>query len=885
MRSNPFVAVLALSLAITPMMSVLNGQAIAQAPTAQQENLQKEALQELKNGDQFFTDNQFEQSGKAYQKSLEHWTQLSDRSRQGHLFLKLAQVDEVLARYPEALVHYQKAFQIFSALNKPMEISGAQSGMGIIYLRIGKYGQAIEAFQTAVKIVPESGVALNGLGLTHAYLGEYETALKYYSQSLVIRKKYNLFLAYAATLLNIGVVYERQSNYPQALKSYQQALAIFESSKYSAGQISVHNEIGKIYNLRNKPEQALRSFQKALKLSIDFPYPRGHGNALENLGLTYQTLGDHPKALEFYDKTLAVRRSMGDREGEAFVLSHIAETLAEKQQFELAIIFYKQSVKVYELIRSDLQQLPSEQQASYTKTIEKSYRNLADLLLKRDRILEAQQVLDLLKIQELNNYLKTVRSVSQPLENLPPETEILKNYNALQTNAIALGQELNSLRKIPEVTRSKDQQQRLLQLIHLEEDLNKQFNEFTRRPDIQALLEDLSPKVRRQTIDTADLDALRADLKKIDAVLIYPLILDDRLELLITTPDAPPLRRTVNVKREDLNHAIQNFRTALQSPDRNPDRAAQQLYDWLIRPLEDVLQSSHPKTLLYAPDAQLRYIPIAALHDGNQWLIQRYAINHITAKSLTHFTQEPTRTPKILAGAIGGDNTNVQSSVQVGTRSFAFKGLPYTLKEVDSIQTIQPTTQPLKGLQFTLANLKPKLADYNILHLATHAALIPGNPENSFILFGGNTTATLKDIETWSLSNFDLVVLSACETALGGNFGKGGEEILGLGYQFQTRGAKATIASLWQVDDGGTQTLMTEFYTALKAGQSKNQALQSAQLSLIQDKPQPGTTTGESPQRRSDIEPHYNGKSPSPTPLKLSHPYYWAPFILIGNGL
>jgi CHAT domain-containing protein/Tfp pilus assembly protein PilF len=848
-----------------------------------QQEKQQEAQQQQKLGDQYFSENQFEPAGKAYQRSLDLWTTLGNRSKQGTLLLKLAQTDEVLARYPEALDHYQQAQVIFSNLKKPIEISGTHSGIGIIYLRIGKYAQAIDAFQKALKIFPESSVAMNGLGLAHSYLGEYDIALKHYSDALKIRKEANLFLPYAATLLNVGVVYERMAKYPQALNSYQHALTIFDRHQYPAGRISALNEIGKIYNLRNQSNRALNSFQKALQISLEFPYPRGRGNALENIGLTYQTLGESAQALEFYYKTLAVRRSTGDREGEAFVLAHIAETLDQKQDFELAIIFYKQSVSVYESIRTDLRQLPSEQQASYTKTIEGSYRNLADLLLKRDRILEAQQVLDLLKVQELNNYLKTVRSTSQPLENLPPEVEILKKYNTLQSSAIALGQELATLRQTPEQSRTPQQQQRIAQLIQLEEELNQQFNEFTQRPDIQELLNALSPKVRTQTIDTADLDALRSDLKQLNAVLIYPLILDDRLELIITTPDAPPLRRTVNVKREDLNRAIQDFRYALQTQESHPEQQAQQLYNWLIKPLEADLQSSHPTTLLYAPDAQLRYIPLAALHDGKQWLAQRYAINHITAKSLTRFTRQPNPTPKILAGAIGGE----ASSVSVGTRSFDFKGLPYTLKEVDSIQTIQPTTQPLKGHNFTLANLKPKLADYNILHLATHAALVPGTPENSFILFGGKTTATLKDIETWSLSNFDLVVLSACETGLGGNFGKGGEEILGLGYQFQNRGAKATIASLWQVDDGGTQQLMAEFYSALKSGKSKNQSLQAAQLALISGRSIAPSKT------RSDLEPHYTGNPPktsvNPIPGKsehnLSHPYYWAPFILIGNGL
>ncbi len=99
----------------------------------------------------------------------------------------------------------------------------------------------------------------------------------------------------------------------------------------------------------------------------------------------------------------------------------------------------------------------------------------------------------------------------------------------------------------------------------------------------------------------------------------------------------------------------------------------------------------------------------------------------------------------------------------------------------------------------------------------------------------------MNDIESWSLFNVDLVVLSACETGIGGTFGNG-EEVLGLGYQFQNRGAKATIASLWQVDDGGTQVLMTEFYNQLKTGTlTRNEALRQAQIALIQSNLSPET--------------------------------------------
>jgi CHAT domain-containing protein len=117
--------------------------------------------------------------------------------------------------------------------------------------------------------------------------------------------------------------------------------------------------------------------------------------------------------------------------------------------------------------------------------------------------------------------------------------------------------------------------------------------------------------------------------------------------------------------------------------------------------------------------------------------------------------------------------------------------------------------------------------DYNILHLITHTAVVPSDASQSFILFGNGDRPILGDIENWSLSNIDLVILSACKTGLGG-FDNNSEQILDLGYQFQNKGARAIMASLWKVSDGGTQVLMNSFYIFLQNSKSKTEALQLA---------------------------------------------------------
>ena len=738
--------------------------------------------------------------------------------------------------------------------------------------------KTLDYYNQALRISREVGdrlgeaTTLNNIGVVHSALGEESKALDYFNQSLPIRREIGDRDGETSTLTNIGLSHLRLGEKSKALDYYNQSLVISRSVGNRSEEAIILTRFGSFYDTSGEKSKALDYYNQALPISRSVGDRSGEATILNNIGRVYDTIGEKSKASDYYHQSLQIWRTVGNRDSEATTLNNIALGLAEQKRSEISIIFYKQSVSVYESIRIDNRTLSREQQESYTKTVEHTYRTLADLLLKADRILEAQQVLDLLKVQELNTYLSNVRGKTPELYELPPETEILKKYGEIQTTAIALGQKLTTLRAIPEQTRTKPQQQEIDRLVQLQIALNQQFNTFLDRPDIQKLVQALSPKTLRQTVDTASLDALRDDLKKLNAVLIYPLILDDRLELIITTPDSPPLRRTVKVKREELNQAIHDFRAVLQNPKQDAKPIAQKLYNWLIKPLEADLKTSNPQTLIYAPDAQLRYIPIAALHDGTQWLTQRYAINHITAQSLTDLTAQPTKIPKILAGAIG----NRSASIALGSDTFNFGGLAYTTKEVQSIQQLQPTTRILDGDAFSLNNVTPKLGDYNILHLATHAALVPKKVENSFILFGSSTYATLRDIESWTLNNFDLVVLSACETGLGGNFGTGGEEILGLGYQFQSRGAKATIASLWQVDDGGTQILMTAFYSALKQGHSKTKALQLAQTALI---------TNDFKLVGTDRAGVIRYISKEEILARSSHPAYWAPFILIGNGL
>jgi CHAT domain-containing protein len=542
-----------------------------------------------------------------------------------------------------------------------------------------------------------------------------------------------------------------------------------------------------------------------------------------------------------FDKTLAIAKGKGR------VLSNLGELLAKQNQPELAIVFYKQAVNVRESIRDNLRPLSEELQQSYTQTVADTYRQLAELLLQQDRVLEAQEVLDLLKLQELEDYLRNVRGnleTAQKLDFWEAEQRILKLYEQWIVQNPA-----------------------------------SQFEAFVNSPDVTALVGQLRRTARGQNLNPEQLARLQDNLQSLDnAALLYPLILEDRVELVLVTPTSL-VRKTVAVERVKLNEAIANFRSDITSPSSNPIPNAQQLYQWLIQPIEAELEQAQVKTILYAADKQLRYIPLAALHDGKQWLTQRFTLNHITAASLTNFQGKRDRPLQIIAAAYSDPQLRYQ--FQVGEDQFNFKGLKFAGLEVETITKEIPGTTALFNKDFNRDNVEPRLGEYSIVHLATHAEFVSGLPQESFILFGSGERVTLADIDKWKLADVDLVVLSACRTAASGELGNG-EEILGFGYQIQRTGAEAAIASLWSVDDGGTQALMDTFYAALQTGKmTKAEALRQAQIALITDD---FSALGEERGIVGLQQRIHNTLSPQVF-SHLSHPYYWAPFILIGNGL
>jgi CHAT domain-containing protein len=348
--------------------------------------------------------------------------------------------------------------------------------------------------------------------------------------------------------------------------------------------------------------------------------------------------------------------------------------------------------------------------------------------------------------------------------------------------------------------------------------------------------------------------------------LVYIIPTPNHLELMVVTPGLKLTHHRVRAaNRKALMELVQTFRQDVVKPFSAPRTylpVAQRLYNWLIRPLQAELQAQQVDNLIFCLGTGLRSLPIAALHDGRQFLVEQYSVGIIPAFNL--LDQNPAVLPGVRVLAMGAAEFQDQPP------------LPAVPLEVTTIAgNLWPGTS-LLNQNFTLAQLRSQRArtPYGIVHLATHAEFLPGSVANSYIQFWDRRLRPTQFRELGlRVPVVQLLVLSACRTALGDAQAELG--FAGLAVQ---SGSKAAIASLWAVSDTGTLIWMTEFYRQLKTAPTKAEALRRTQLAVL--KGHSNATRNLLAQRSGQLSPPELNAIKT---LNLSHPYYWAAFTLIGN--
>ncbi|MGB3509572.1 MAG: CHAT domain-containing tetratricopeptide repeat protein, partial [Microcoleaceae cyanobacterium] len=787
-----------------------------------------------------------------YNQALTIYRESRDRYGEAETLQMIGAVYIFLNQPQEVLKSYQQALALTKLIGERRGEATALNGIGGVYYKITKFHKALTYFQQSLAIFQEvqdrrgEAANLNNIGLVYSDIGKSQEALKYYQQALPIKRKIGDRSGQATTLINIGAVYRNISKLQKALPYFQQALLIMQETDYRYGEATALNNICIIYQDVGKSQEALKCYKQALAITREVSNFHGEAGTLNNIGLVYSDIGKPQEALKYYQQALGISRQLSDRSMEATTLSNIGVVYRNSKQPQEAIKSWKESVQITLKMRAGLQK---QHRNAFIQDNQSTSVALIDLLIDQHQPNEALKWYNLATTFDLADY---TRLIDAKVKN--PEVQKLidqwnQNYQTLQILydraegkwSLPLPQALN---------RRQPGKNQLLSKSSLEisnewsPQLSQQINEL--QAETNQLAADITEKYPEvaELFETTpeDIDKLKANIAP-DTVVIQPALLTgirnvpDSIAIFLVTRDKPTIVKKVPIDAQEFDRLLTEYRAQLENPNADDyDVNQEKLYDYLIRPIETEITAYSPKQLAIIATGKLRYIPFETLYDKqtNQYLIAKYPIHNLTRISATRKQQvKTTKSPTVLA---------------FGNPHPTKKNLPGAEIEAKSI------VEKLSGKHYTqedatLARFKNESLGFPLVHLATHGCFqkegCPGvGLEANNILFANGESFNIADAALLGLENTDLIVLSACQTAMKAD--SNGEEIAGVAYLFERAGADAVIASLWNAEDEITKDIMVKFYENVKEGMTKVEALRQAKLDYV----------------RENI-----------------HPFYWSPLI------
>ncbi len=699
---------------------------------------------------------------------------------------------------------------------------------------------------------------LTNIGAVYDSLGEKQQALDFYNQALPLIQAVGDRSGEASTLNNIGTVYNSLGDKQQALDYYNQALPLRRAVGDRGGEAAALNNIGAVYSSLGEKQQALDYYNQALPLSRAVGDRGGEAGTLNNIGLVYDSLGEKQQALDYYNQALPLFQAVGDRVGEASTLFNLAFLERDKGKFATALPHIEAAIEIIEDLRSQIGS--QELRTSYFATVQSYYQFYIDLLMQLHQqnpnqgydaqalhISERARARSLLELlAEANANIRT----GVDLELLEQEQNLLQQLNAVEHRRyqLATGQYSES-----EMNEVKAKSQALLsQLDRLEAQIRINSPRYA---DLQYPEPLTLREIQLQVLDD-------------DTLLLQYSLGSDRSYLWAVTKDS--ITSYELPAAAEINALAQQFHEQLQSLSLPSQEVALSLSEMILSPVAAQLGN---KRLLVVGDGALQYVPFAALPAPNgletdnplgytPLLVQHEIVTSSSASTVaisrrTLANRSPgSKTLAVLADPVFEENDtrfagvtaredeanpNLERSVLGLGEGTSLNRLRHTRDEAEAILALVPESQRLEALDFEAEReliTSADLADYQIVHLATHGLLNEQNPELSGLVLSlfeetgeaENGFLRLHDIFNLNLPA-ELVVLSACETGLGENVR--GEGLVGLTRGFMYAGAKRVVVSLWKVNDLQTSVLMTQFYERmLQEEQNPVAALRAAQLEM-----------------------------------------------------
>ncbi len=721
---------------------------------------------------------------------------------------------------------------------------------------------------------------LNTAGLVELKLGHTQAALETWEKATIAYTEIGDTIGKLGSQINQAIALQTLGLYPRSQTIFKQVLSELESQPNSSLKINTLHQLGITLRFTGNLAESRRVLEQSLSLSQDLNDPKSTSAILLSLGNTWRDLGNHIFSSLYYQQSAKIAPS----------LTQALQANVNYLNQLITLEKWSDAKDIYLTIQLRLAELP------LSNTSVSIRINLADILLN---INSGKWQIEPLEIaQILTPAIAAARTLAAPkaesyalgtLGKLYEQNQQWQDAQKITQQALLIAQQIQA---VDLIARWQWQQGRLFtnqgqnnqailayqeavnslqslraDLVNIHRDVQFSFKETVEpvyRELVRLLVQDPTNKANlqqaRQVIESlqvAELDnffreaCLEAKPIKIDridptAAVIYPIILADRLAVILALPGADLTYYETKLPEPEIVARLEQFQIYLNPAFFDSDRleVSQIIYDWLIRPAEPQLAASGIETLVFVLDSALRSLPIAALYDGQQYLIAKYCLALAPGLQLLNVDSVTGEKLSILMGGLSEGRE-------------MFSPLPGVETELTEISHILKSDL-LLNQRFTNFNLAAKINSLNVpvVHIATHGQF-SSQVEDTFILtWDGKMNvqefnSILRSREQKFSRPLELLVLSACQTATGDR-----RAALGLAGFAVRSGARTTLGTLWQVSDRSTADLMIRFYQEL-AGQpatSKAKALQMAQLALL--------------------------KNP-----QSQHPFYWAPFVLLGNWL
>lgn len=838
---------------------------------------------------------QYRKSLDYYQQALDIFSKLGKIGERATLLNNIGVVYNELGEFDKAIDFYQQALEINKKLGMLNDVSSRLNNIGVVYNELGKYDKAIECFTQSLEIQKKLGLkgdaalSFSNIAMAYYYMGRFDKAIELHEEALELDKKFRNERAIAADLNSIGLVYVSWGQQDKALDYYRQALEINKRLGLENAVASILNNIGMIYHRNGQHTKAIDFFSRALEVNRKINKENDIAVNLNNIGSVYQAWGEQDKALDYYQQALAVHKKSGAEANVAIDMNNIGTVYATLGQHEKAIEILQQGFEIERTLGMD-----AEVAATLT-----NIGVLHSSLGAYDKAIEA-----------LSNSINIIENIRKTASGDTRRDYLASQINAYQFLASAYFKNNNpsGVLKSIEQSRAKllaeqiagaDSRLSVPSLERVQKGLNDDeviliFSNIDKNNYILMAIADSDISVQEVSKDTY-LSEVK-DLYRDDLLLM----LEQQRGFTITTKsEHPPLLEDENIQHSEFERSINYYRrTLVQSAtnDSSSKSFARVLYNLLIKPVKDRLVGK--KKLIIMPDGILGFLPFETLvNDQGQYVAENFSVSYTQSLTVSELLNKrrfaENRKPLLAFGGAVYDEISYNTEIAKNSAQLTYlkkrvdssfeqnhslrssyesldlanwANLPGTLGEVNEIITIISGADVLTGNSVSENKVKAlsesgKLADYKVLHFATHGLSVPSIPELSAIVLsqfkneknGEDGYLRMGEIAKLKI-NADFVNLSACETGLGKIYG--GEGVVGLTQSFLIAGANGLSVSLWQVADESTAKFMTEFYRLLKeTGLSYSKALTKVKRGFI----------------RGDY-----GK-------KWQAPCYWSPFVYYGK--